>query len=96
VELENTREIALQELEAIGDRSEGVSELERDRDYLVGAYVGAPPDVLEGLEAEERHRIHRMLWLEVLVGADGSLTVSGIPGATALRTVGRDLRLDAS
>jgi hypothetical protein len=95
-ELKNTRKIARQELVAIRDRREGVAELERDRDDLVGTYVGSPPDLLEGLEAEERHRIYRMLRLEVLAGADGRLTVSGSPGATALRTVGRDLRLDAS
>jgi hypothetical protein len=95
-ELENTREIALQELEAIRDRREGVAELERARDDLVGTYAGSPPDILEGPEAEERNRIYRMLRLEVLVGADGRLTVSGISGAKVFRTVGRDLRLDAS
>jgi hypothetical protein len=95
-ELANTREVALQELEAIRDRRAGVTGLEQVRDDIVGTYVSSPSDVLESLEAEERHRIYHMLRLKVLAGADGSLTVSGISGATVFRTVGRDLRLDAS
>jgi hypothetical protein len=94
--IENTRKIVLQELEAIRDCREGVAELERDRDDFVGTYAGSPPELLDGLGAEARHRIYRMLRLEVLAGADGNLTMSGIPGATVLRTVGRDLRLGAS
>ncbi len=83
-------------MEIIRDRREGVAELERDRDDLVGTYAGAPPDVMEGLEAEERQRIYRMLRLRVLVGADGTLTVSGIAGTKVLKTIGRDLRLDTA
>ncbi len=95
-QIESTREVALQELEAIGDRCEDVAGLERDRDDLVRTYVGSPPDGLEGLEAEERHRIYRMLRLEVLLGVDGGLTVSGIPGAKVLRAAGRDPGLGAT
>jgi hypothetical protein len=95
-ELENARRIALQGLETIRDRREGVAQLERDRDHLVGTYAGLPPDLLDDLEAEERQRIYRMLRLRVLVGADGTLTVSGIAGAKDLKTTGRDLRFDAA
>lgn len=94
--IENTRQIALRELGAVGDRREGVAGLERDRDDLVGTYAGSPPQALEGLKAEERHRVYRMLRLEVLAGANGGLTVAGIPGSTVFTTVGRGLRLDAS
>jgi len=94
--LENTRKIAMQELEAIRNRREGVAELERDRDALLEVYAGSSPNALEDFEAEERNRIYRMLRLEVFAGADGSLTVGGIPGATVLKTDGRDLQLDAS
>lgn len=93
-EIENTRKIVKQGLEMIRDRRESVARLERDRDELVGTYVGTPPDVLEGLEAEERHRIYRMLRFEVFVGADGSLTVSDITDPGGPRTLGRDYHPD--
>jgi hypothetical protein len=94
-ELKNARRIALQGLEAIGNRREDVAELERDRNDFVGTYAGSPPEILDGLEADVRHRIYRMLRTDVLVGADGTLTVSGIAGTKILKTVGRDLRFDA-
>jgi len=79
-EVENTRRLVLRELEKIKDRREDVARLERDMDDLLRTYVGSPPDRLEGLGAEERHLIYRKLRLEVLLGADGTLAVSGIPG----------------
>jgi hypothetical protein len=86
-QIENTRATALRELAAIEDRRERVEELERERDALLEAYAGATPEVLEGLEPVERHRVYRMLRLEVLVGLDGSLNGSianGLPGAAVL------------
>jgi hypothetical protein len=86
-EIENTRATALRALGAIEDRRERVEELERDRDVLLEAYAGATPEILEGLEPAERHRVYRMLRLEVLIGLDGSLNGSianGLSGAAIL------------
>jgi hypothetical protein len=83
-QIENTRATALRELGAIEDRRERVDELERDRDALLEAYAGAAPEILESLEPAERHRVYRMLRLEVLIGLDGSLNGSianGLSGA---------------
>jgi hypothetical protein len=38
------------------------------------------PETLDGLESEERHRIYKMLRLEVVVSADGPTEVSGVFG----------------
>ena len=35
------------------------------------------PDALDGLDAAERHRVYGLLRVEALIGADGSLEVSG-------------------
>jgi hypothetical protein len=75
-QIENTRASALQNLGAIEDIQERVEDLERDRDALLEAYANATPEILESLEPVERHRIYRMLRLEVLVGLDGSLNGS--------------------
>jgi hypothetical protein len=75
-QIENTRASALQNLGAIEDRQERVEDLERDRDALLEAYADATPEILESLEPEVRHRVYRMLRLEVLVGLDGSLNGS--------------------
>jgi hypothetical protein len=86
-QIENTRATALRELAAIEDRRERVEQLERDREALLEAYAGATPEILEGLEPAERHRIYRTLRLEVLIGLDGSLNCSianGLPGAAVL------------
>jgi hypothetical protein len=43
------------------------------------------PEALDALTAEERHRIYKMLWLEVLAHPDTSLEVSGaLVGAAGL------------
>ena len=81
--LENTRETALRELDAIEERRERKEELERDRDAIFGTYPGAAPRVLESWEPEQRHRLYRTLRLEVLVGVDGNLdgSIAGdLPG----------------
>ena len=94
-QIENTRATALRELGAIEDRRERVQELERDREALLEAYAGAAPEILEGLEPAERHRVYRMLRLEVLIGLDGSLNGSianGLPGAAVLALAEWDRR----
>jgi hypothetical protein len=75
-ELEDTRSLALTELEALSQREERVQGLERDRDALLESYAEAVPDALEGLEPGERNKLYRMLRLEV-TPSDGGYAVSG-------------------
>jgi hypothetical protein len=94
-QIENTRATAMRELGVIEDRRERVRELERDREAILEAYAGAAPEILEGLEPAERHRVYRMLRLEVLIGLDGSLNGSianGLPGAAVLALAEWDRR----
>ncbi len=79
-ELEAARRTALQELEAARGRLEEVKGLERDRNALLEAHAGAPPESLESLHPEERHAVYRALRLAVRIGADGALTMSGVSG----------------
>ena len=83
-ELEGSREAVLQELEEIRYRHESAQRLVQDAEALLELYAGSHPEFLEGLPAEERHRVYRMLQLEVLVSAGGSLRVDSIAGAVTL------------
>ena len=83
-ETEGSREAVLQELEELRHRFESAHRLVRDEEALLKSYVGSHPEFLEGLPAEERHRLYRMLQLEVLVSEGGSLTVDSITGAAVL------------
>jgi len=95
-ELEHTRKTAFRELAMARNRCEAATGLERDREALIGNYASLAPDVLVSLGAEERNQAYRMLRLEVLVGADGNLTLNSVLGTTKFTTVGRDLRPAAS
>jgi hypothetical protein len=88
-ELKGSRESILRELEELRHYRESVKMLERDRDALLELYASSQPEPLEGLEPKQRHRVYQMLQLEVLVGADRSLSVCGIAGETILRVARR-------
>jgi hypothetical protein len=45
------------------------------------AYRRAVPEALDGLDPEERHRIYRMLRLQVVIHPDARLEASGVLGA---------------
>ena len=62
-ELEDTRKLALAELEAITACRERVEHLERDRDALLEEMAAAVPGALEGLYSDDKNRIYRMLRL---------------------------------
>ena len=79
-ELAETRNMAERELEAIRDRNSRLEELERDRDAVLESLVDLAPQALDSLTAEERNRFYKMLRLEVVVGPDSSLEVSGAFG----------------
>jgi hypothetical protein len=52
--------------------------LEHDRDALVKSYAGAVGEALEGLSPEERHRVYKLLRLEVRFRPIWPLEISGI------------------
>src|SRR5215217_8233689 len=79
-ELEETREVAETELEAIRARREVLEELERDKDALLGSYAAMTPAALDDLSPEDRHHVYKMLRLTVEASRDGSLDVSGVLG----------------
>jgi site-specific DNA recombinase len=79
-ELEETREVAEKELEAIRARREVLEELERDKDALLGSYAAMTPAALDDLSPEDRHHVYKMLRLTVEASRDGSLDVSGVLG----------------
>jgi hypothetical protein len=51
--------------------------MERDRETIMEHYAGTIPVSLDDLSPEERHKIYKMLRLEVLAYPDKSLQVSG-------------------
>src|SRR5215210_1862898 len=75
--LQEDRETAEREIAAIEGRREWLEQMEHNRDAVMEHYAGTVPDSLDDLSPEERHRIYRMLRLEVLAYPDKSLEVSG-------------------
>jgi chromosome segregation ATPase len=73
-QLQEDRETAEREIAAIEGRRE---QLERDRETVMEHYAGTVPETLDDLSPEERHKIYKMLHLEVLAYPDKSLEVSG-------------------
>jgi uncharacterized protein YidB (DUF937 family) len=69
--LEDTRRLALAELEAIAARRERVEDLEHDRDTLLEEMAAAVPDALDELTSEEKNRVYQMLRLSVAPGPYG-------------------------
>jgi len=76
--LEETRDLARRELKALEGRRERVEELKRDRDAVLDAYAGMTAGALEGLSAEERNKLYKILKLRVVVRDDGSPEASGV------------------
>jgi hypothetical protein len=76
--LEETRSVALRELETLRSRRERIEQLEHDADTLLEHYAGMVPEALDDLISEERHRIYKMLRLRVVVPAAGPTEVTGV------------------
>jgi site-specific DNA recombinase len=72
--LEETRNAAKRELEALKSRKEEVEELERDRDALLESYAGMVPEGLETFGPEERRWVYKLIRLNVFADADGNLS----------------------
>jgi site-specific DNA recombinase len=79
-DLEETREAAERELEALRSRRKVLEELERDKDALLEHYARMVPAALDDLTAEERHQVYKMLRLKVLAREDRTYEVSGVFG----------------
>jgi chromosome segregation ATPase len=76
-ELEETRTTAERELRALRSRREQIRQLEENKQALLERYAGLLPDAIDALDSAERHRVDKMLRVEALIAADGSLEVSG-------------------
>ncbi len=70
-ELEDTREAAERELEALRGCQEEIEELERDRDALVAFWFDALPEDLDRLTSEQRNDLYCILHLEVTPRVEG-------------------------
>jgi site-specific DNA recombinase len=64
-QLDETRRVASKELEALRERGERIAELERDSDALLESYARMTPEGMDMWTAEERHRVYKMLRLQV-------------------------------
>jgi hypothetical protein len=76
-ELEDVRRSAESELAKLRTTQEEIESLEADADTLLASYERATPEKLDALEAEERHRVYKLMRLEVLAHLDGSLEAQG-------------------
>jgi len=70
-QLDEMRHHAERELSALQDHQERVEQLEKDRDALLEEMTETVPDWLDGLTAEERNKVYRMLRLEVTPTPEG-------------------------
>ncbi len=71
-ELEELRELAQREMEALRGHEEEIARLERDRDAVLESYAGASEGALDSMTPEQRHDLYRSFRLEVLAHPDGT------------------------
>ena len=76
-ELQDTRETAERELEALKGRREQLEQLERDRGAVLETYAGMASERLAVLTPEKRNQLYRVLRLRVSAKTDGLLEASG-------------------
>jgi pyruvate/2-oxoacid:ferredoxin oxidoreductase alpha subunit len=76
--LEETRTMARRELAVLKERKERIEHLEQDANALLVHYASMVPEALDDLTSEERHRIYKMMHLNVTVYADGLDEVTGV------------------
>ena len=81
--LEETRETAEKELEALRTRQEKIEELQRDKDAVLEHYAALAPEALDSLAPEERHHLYRMLRLKVVARPDEIIELTGDLVSTA-------------
>lgn len=76
-ELEEEQEIAEREIRALRDKSERIQEMGRNKDALLERLIEITPRQLDEIGPEERHRIYRMIGLQVTSAKDGALRATG-------------------
>ena len=76
--LEETRSTARRELAALKEHRERIEHLEQDANALLEHYASMVPEALDDLTSEERHRIYKMMHLNVTMYADGLAEVTGV------------------
>lgn len=83
--LEETRETAENELNALRTRQEKPEELQRDKDTMLEQHTTLAPEALDSLAPEERHRLYKMLKLRVVAHFDETIELTGdLMGAAAV------------
>jgi hypothetical protein len=78
--LEEARTVARRELDALKERRERIEHLEQDANVLLEHYASMVPEALDDLTSEERHRVYKMMRLNVVMYADGLVEVAGALG----------------
>lgn len=74
---EDSRKTAERELCALQSHTEHLTQLEHDRDSLLESYAGLMPEAIDASGSEERHRVYRMIGMEVHLASDGSFVLGG-------------------
>ncbi|MDQ4063312.1 MAG: hypothetical protein M3122_05310 [Actinomycetota bacterium] len=82
--LDETRQTARRELEALRNWSESLETLERDKERLLESYATLAPEALEALDSEECRTVYSMLGLCVEALPDKSLKICGAFGEESL------------
>ena len=78
--LEEARTVARRELAAFKERRERIEHLEQDANAFLEHYAVMVPEALDELTSEERHRVYKMMRLNVVMYADGLVEVTGAFG----------------
>ena len=68
------------ELTALKEHRERIGHLEQDANALLEHYAGLVPEALDDLTSKERHRVYKMMRLNVIMYADGLVEVTGAFG----------------
>ena len=79
-ELDDVRKTTERELESLRRRRDHIAELEHDG-INMEQYAEQIPADLESLAPEARHRVYRLLRLQVVPGQDGNAVMTGVIGA---------------
>jgi hypothetical protein len=64
-------------LAGLKERRERIEHLEKDANALLENYASMVPDTLDNLTSEERHRIYKMMRLNVTMYANGLAEITG-------------------
>ena len=76
-EVDDACRLARAELTEAKTRQERLRAVEADAEAVVSLYSAIVPQSLEDMAPEERHRLYRLLHLEVRVNPDGRMDVEG-------------------